>query len=67
MVSRIIFIVKWQDEIYLASETGNLPIVNAMVKVQDLDPPRSFKSCKDLYVHFCQKVLMISLDQCQAR
>ena len=46
----MIFIVKGQDEIYLASKTDRITVVDAMVIVQDLDQSKSVKSCKDLYV-----------------
>ena len=63
----MIFIVKGQNEIYLASETGRITVVNAMVRVQGLDKPKSIKSCKDLYFHFSQKVLLIFLDKWLAK
>ena len=63
----MILIVKSQDEIYIASETGRITVADAMVIMQGLDQPKSVKSCTYLYVHFCQKVLLKLLDQCQAR
>ena len=41
----MIFIVKGQGEIYLASK-----VVDAMV----IGRPKSVMSCRGLYVHFCQ-------------
>ena len=63
----MIFIVKGQDEIYLARKTDRITVVDAMVIVQDLDQSKSVKSCKDLYVNFYQKVLLILLGQYQSR
>ena len=61
------FIVICWDKMFLASETGRLTVVDAIVKFQGLDQPKLFKSCKDLDGHFCQNVLIIFLNQCQAR
>ena len=47
--------IKGKDEIYLASK-----LADAMVIGLGLDQPMS--ACKDLYVHFCQKMLLILLD-----
>ena len=45
----MIFIVKGQDEINLASEQAGVDVM-----VIGLDQPKSAKLCKNLYVHFCQ-------------
>ena len=63
----MVFIVKGQDEIYLARKTEMITGLDAMVIVQDLDQWKSVKSCKDLYVIFYQKVLLILLGQYQSR
>ena len=61
------FIVKGHDKIYIASETGRITLVNTMAILQGLDQPKPVKSCKVFYVHFCQNVLLILLDQCQTQ
>ena len=61
----MILIVKGQDKIYLASETGRISVVGAMVIVEGLDQPKAVNLCKDLYVHVCQKVMLILLDHCK--
>ena len=63
--SYMIFIVKGHDKIYIASETGRTTLVDTMAIVQGLDQPKPFKTCKFLYVHFCNRVLLILLDLCQ--
>ena len=55
----MIFIVKGQDEIYLASEQAGVDVM-----VICLDQPKSTKLCKNLYVHFCQ-YYWINVRQCE--